>query len=115
MVTPSPLQSTEQTKKSFVTILETDSRLVAILSTMLRCASTSKTLAFESVTGFESSASNTLECLAALEEYIEFMTSRHKYRMEEARYAATKLWKLLDSHPVNVVAGRVADINRRKD
>lgn len=82
---------------------------------MLRCASTSKTLAFESVTGFESSASNTLECLAALEEYIEFMTSRHKYRMEEARYAATKLWKLLDSHPVNVVAGRVADINRRKD
>ncbi len=49
------------------------------------------------------------------EEYIEFMISRHKYRMEEARYAATKLWKLLDSHPVNVVAGRVADINRRKD
>lgn len=49
------------------------------------------------------------------QEYIEFMTSRHKYRMEEARYAATKLWKLLDSRPVNSVAARVANINRGKD
>lgn len=46
------------------------------------------------------------------EEYAEFMTSRRKYREQEAKWAATKLWQLIDSHPVNRVAARATGFNR---
>lgn len=50
------------------------------------------------------------------EEYAAFMNSRSKYRKDEASIAATKLWKLIDSHPVNVVAARATSFpaNKRK-
>lgn len=47
-------------------------------------------------------------------EYAEFMTSRAKYRQEEARVAATKLWKLIDSQPVNAVAARATGFKRSR-
>jgi len=47
------------------------------------------------------------------EEYAEFMNSRTKYRDEEAKVAATKLWKLIDSQPVNALAARATYFNRK--
>ena len=48
------------------------------------------------------------------EEYAEFMNSRSKYQQEEASVAATKLWKLIDSQPVNVVAARATGFRKGK-
>lgn len=45
-------------------------------------------------------------------EYEAFMGSRKRYRENEAKVAATKLWKLLDSYPVNAVADRSTYFNR---
>lgn len=47
-------------------------------------------------------------------EYAAFMNSRAKYRQDEASVAASKLWKLIDSHPINVVAARVASPKKSK-
>ena len=49
------------------------------------------------------------------QEYIEFMQSRRRYRENEARVAATKLWKLLDSYPVNAVAARATCFPKKEE
>lgn len=47
------------------------------------------------------------------EEYDEFMYN-NKTKKNETNIAATKLWKLLDSYPVNAVAAKATSFNRGK-